>query len=61
MKDHSDQSGTLLLNDGLDAFVGRALLAEKGERSIDVQYYMFHQDTVVKQLLKAGRQCLSVQ
>ncbi len=47
----ADQSGVLLLSDGLDAFVGRALLAEKAERSIDVQYYMFHQDTVGQLLI----------
>ena len=58
LKDHGDQSGVLLLGDGLDAFVGRALLAEKAERSIDVQYYMFHQDTVgqllIHSLIKAA-------
>lgn len=53
MKDHGDQSGILLLNDGLDAFVGRALPAEKAERSIDVQYYMFHQDTVGQLLIRS--------
>ncbi len=58
LKDRADQSGVLLLGDGLDAFVGRALLAEKAERSIDVQYYMFHQDTVgqllIHSLIKAA-------
>ena len=51
-------SGVLLLKHGLDAFVGRALLASLAERSIDVQYYMFHQDTVgqllIDQLIKAA-------
>ncbi len=55
---HPGQSGVFLLSHGLDAFVGRALLASLAERSIDVQYYMFHQDTVGKllidQLLKAA-------
>jgi len=36
---------------GLDAFVARAILARKAERSIDLQYYMFHQDTVGRLLL----------
>lgn len=51
LKDHVDQSGVLLLGNGLDAFVARVLLAEKAERSIDVQYYMFHQDTVGQLLI----------
>ena len=48
---HLDKSGVILLGRGLDAFVGRALLASLAERSIDVQYYMFHQDTVGKLLI----------
>ena len=55
---HPNQSGVFLLGNGLDAFVGRALLASLAERSIDVQYYMFHQDTVgqllIDQLIKAA-------
>ncbi len=55
---HPGQSGVFLLSHGLDAFVGRALLASLAERSIDVQYYMFHQDTVgqllIDQLIKAA-------
>jgi putative cardiolipin synthase len=55
---HPNQSGVFLLGNGLDAFVGRALLARLAERSIDVQYYMFHQDTVgrllIDQLIKAA-------
>ena len=33
-----------LLDDGLDAFVARAVLANHAERSIDVQYYLYHDD-----------------
>ena len=40
------QSGYLLLPDGLDAFVARAVLARHAERSIDTQYYMWHGDEV---------------
>jgi len=40
------QSGYLLLPDGLDAFVARAVLAQRAERSIDTQYYMWHGDEV---------------
>ncbi len=42
----SDKSAYLLLDDGLDAFVARALLANEAEQSIDVQYYMLHDDEV---------------
>lgn len=36
----------ILLDDGLDAFVARAVLAEDAEHSLDVQYYLYHQDLV---------------
>ena len=52
------KSGVLLLGNGLDAFVARAVLAAAADRSIDVQYYLFHNDLVgklmVDQLLKAA-------
>lgn len=41
---HPDQSGFLLLNNGLDAFVARAAFARGAERSIDAQYYLLHDD-----------------
>ncbi|MFA9420146.1 MAG: phospholipase D family protein [Gammaproteobacteria bacterium] len=41
-----DKTGVFLLQHGRDAFAARALLARKAEKSIDVQYYMYHQDTV---------------
>ena len=44
--DHPGQSGFLLLENGLDAFVARAVLARFAERSIDVQYYLYHDDLV---------------
>ncbi len=34
------------LGNGLDAFVARAVLANAAERSIDVQYYLFHDDLI---------------
>ena len=46
MHTHAGQSGYLLLGNGLDAFVARALLAHIAERSIDVQYYLFHDDLI---------------
>ncbi|NOQ90250.1 MAG: phospholipase D family protein, partial [Gammaproteobacteria bacterium] len=40
------QDGFILLGSGLDAFVARAALAEKAEKSLDVQYYLYHNDLV---------------
>jgi putative cardiolipin synthase len=55
---HPGQSGFLLLGNGLDAFVARAVLADRADRSIDAQYYLFHSDLVgfllFDQLLKAA-------
>jgi putative cardiolipin synthase len=52
IEQHPGQSGVILLANGLDAFVGRAVLARLAEKSIDVQYYMFHQDTVGRLLIR---------
>jgi cardiolipin synthase C len=52
------QSGFFLLENGLDAFVARAVLANIAERSIDAQYYLLHNDKVgalfIDQLVKAA-------
>ena len=40
------QDGFILLGSGLDAFVARAALADVAEKSIDVQYYLYHKDEV---------------
>lgn len=52
------QSGFYLLENGLDAFVARGLLVSKAERSIDAQYYLYHDDLVgllfSDQLIKAA-------
>jgi len=52
------ESGFHLLGNGLDAFVARAVLAHIAERSIDVQYYLYHDDLVGRlltwQLLQAA-------
>lgn len=64
LEQHPGMSGVLLLSNGLDAFVGRGVLAAVAERSIDVQYYMFHQDTVgqllIDQLIKAANRGVRV-
>ena len=52
------RTGLIELFHGLDAFAARALLAREAEKSIDTQYYMWHQDTVgrllVHELIKAA-------
>jgi putative cardiolipin synthase len=51
-------SGHHLLDDGIDAFVARAVLARAAERSIDVQYYFIRNDVTgrlfVRELLRAA-------
>ena len=51
LQGYPDMSGVYMLRSGLDAFVARAGLARLAERSLDVQYYMFHQDTVGQLLI----------
>ena len=41
-----DQSGFYPMNDGVDALTARLLLAERAEKSIDVQYYLIKDDIV---------------
>ncbi len=41
---HPGLSGFVPLSSGLDAFVARVVLASRAERSIDAQYYLFHND-----------------
>ena len=41
---HPDQSAFRPLPSGVDALVARMLLAEAAERSLDVQYYIWHDD-----------------
>jgi putative cardiolipin synthase len=52
------ESGFHLLGNGMDAFGARAVLAHVAERSIDVQYYLYHHDLVGRlltwQLLQAA-------
>jgi putative cardiolipin synthase len=38
------ESSFVLLDDGLDALAARLWLAEKAEKTLDVQYYIFHGD-----------------
>ena len=48
LKQGKAEDGFVLLGSGLDAFVARAALAEAAERSLDVQYYLYHDDLVGK-------------
>jgi putative cardiolipin synthase len=51
MRRHPGESGFLLLGNGLDAFVARAVLVHGAERSIDAQYYLLHNDLTGKLLI----------
>jgi putative cardiolipin synthase len=39
---HPGKTGVFLLPNGRDAFAARALLARASEKSLDIQYYMYH-------------------
>ncbi|RLJ65262.1 phospholipase D family protein [Sulfurisoma sediminicola] len=41
---HPDESGFRLLRSGVDALLARLVLAEAAQRSLDVQYYIWHDD-----------------
>lgn len=41
---HPKKNAFLLLESGLDAFAARMILAQRAEKSLDVQYYIFHGD-----------------
>jgi cardiolipin synthase C len=41
---HPGASGFYLLPTGIDAFSGRARLIDKAEKTLDLQYYIFHDD-----------------
>ncbi len=43
---HPGQSGAAYLVDGLEAFAARSVLARQAGRSLDLQYYMWHDDMV---------------
>ena len=49
-------SGVHLLADSLDAFAARALLARAADRTLDVQYYIWHEDTTGALLFAALRE-----
>ena len=48
---HPGMSGFHVLGSGLDAFVARMALAGAAERTLDLQYYIFHDDLTGKLIL----------
>lgn len=50
---HPGQSGILALADAREAFAARILLAQAAERTLDVQYYIWHRDITGTLLLRA--------
>lgn len=44
VKAHPGKSGFFVLGNGVDAFVARLAFAVAAERTLDVQYYLFHDD-----------------
>lgn len=53
--DHPGKAGLIPLAQGRAAFAARAMLANAAERTLDVQYYMWHNDTTGKLLFAALR------
>ena len=55
---HPGESGFHPLIDGIDAFAARLVLVSKANKSLDLQYYIWHDDTTGKflhnQLLNAA-------
>lgn len=44
VKAHPDKSGFHALSDGIDAYAARILMVQAAQKSIDVQYYIWHDD-----------------
>lgn len=53
VKLHAGDSGVHLLSDAYDAFAARALLAASAEKTLDIQYYIWHRDVTGTLLLHA--------
>jgi putative cardiolipin synthase len=51
---HPGASGFHTLASGMDAFIGRMALAEAADRTLDLQYYIFHGDLTGKLILGAA-------
>ncbi len=53
---HPDLTGLYLLPDARDAFAARVLLARQAERTLDLQYYIWHGDRTGTLMLEAVHQ-----
>lgn len=42
--EHEGQTGLMMLKHNLDAFMARAITAREAQRSLDLQYYLWHDD-----------------
>ncbi|KYG63411.1 hypothetical protein AZI85_05105 [Bdellovibrio bacteriovorus] len=51
IKKHPDQSGFVPLASGPDAFIARLASVRKAERTLDIQYYIWHDDLVGRMLM----------
>ena len=51
---HRGKSGFHLLGSGMDAFVARMALAETAERTLDLQYYIVHDDLTGKLIIDSA-------
>jgi putative cardiolipin synthase len=58
LRRHPGESGFWLLGKGLDAYAARIMLADAADRTIDVQYYLYHDDVtgrlLTERLLRAA-------
>ncbi|MGL4668267.1 MAG: phospholipase D family protein, partial [Saezia sp.] len=43
-REHPGQTGLMMLKNNLDAFMARAITAREAQRSLDLQYYLWHDD-----------------
>ena len=50
--DHPGASGFYLLPTGIDAFSARVRLIDRAEKTLDLQYYIFHDDLTGKFVLR---------
>lgn len=47
---HKDKTGAIMLADGIDAYAARAISARQAGRSLDLQYYIWHDDLTGRML-----------
>lgn len=50
---HPGASGVAFLSDGMDAFAARAMISNHAGRSLDLQYYIWHDDLIGHLMAKA--------